>query len=102
MVEHFLYAIGVVFSLQNLLIIVVGTAVGMVFGALPGLNVTLVVTLVLPFTFDLSPESGIVLLTGVYCAGTYAGSISAILINTSGTPSSVATAWDGFPLTKEW
>ena len=71
----------------------------MVFGALPGLTVTLAVTLVLPFTFDLPPESGIVLLTGVYCAGTYAGSISAILINTPGTPSSVATAWDGYPLT---
>lgn len=100
MVDHFLYAINVVFLWQNILLIIVGTAVGMLFGALPGLTVTLAVTLVLPFTFDLPPESGIVLLTGVYCAGTYAGSISAILINTPGTPSSVATAWDGYPLTR--
>ncbi len=101
MLENLLYAITVVFLWQNIVLILLGTAIGMVFGALPGLTVTLAVTLVLPFTFDLSPESGIVLLTGVYCAGTYAGSISAILINTPGTPSSVATAWDGFPLTRK-
>ncbi len=101
MVEHFFYALSVVFSWQNLLFIIVGTAIGMAFGALPGLTVTLAVALTLPFTFDLPPESGIVLLTGVYCAGTYAGSISAILINTPGTPSSVATAWDGYPLTRQ-
>ena len=101
MLENLIYAITVVFLWQNIVLILLGTAVGMVFGALPGLTVTLAVTLVLPFTFDLSPESGIVLLTGVYCAGTYAGSISAILINTPGTPSSVATAWDGYPLTRK-
>nr|WP_289846691.1 tripartite tricarboxylate transporter permease [Pacificibacter marinus] len=83
------------------MLIIIGTAIGMVFGSLPGLTVTLAVTLVLPFTFDMPPESGIVLLTGVYCAGTYAGSISAILINTPGTPSSAATAWDGYPLTQK-
>lgn len=99
MFEDILYALTVVFQWQNVLLIFLGTAIGMVFGALPGLTVTLAVTLVLPFTFDLSPEAGIVLLTGVYCAGTYAGSISAILINTPGTPSSVATSWDGYPLT---
>lgn len=101
MLENIIYAISVVFIWQNLLLIIIGTAVGMVFGSLPGLTVTLAVTLVLPFTFDLPPESGIVLLTGVYCAGTYAGSISAILINTPGTPSSAATAWDGYPLTRK-
>ncbi len=101
MIENILYAISVVFIWQNLMLIVIGTAIGMVFGSLPGLTVTLAVTLVLPFTFDLPPESGIVLLTGVYCAGTYAGSISAILINTPGTPSSAATAWDGYPLTRK-
>ncbi|PWQ99643.1 C4-dicarboxylate ABC transporter permease [Leucothrix arctica] len=101
MFENFLYAISVVFLWENIVLIIVGTAIGMVFGALPGLTVTLAVTLVLPFTFDLSPESGIILLTGVYCSGTYAGSISAILINTPGTPSSAATAWDGYPLTQK-
>lgn len=101
MIDNLIYAVDAVFLWQNILLIFIGTAIGMVFGALPGLTVTLAVTLVLPFTFDLSPESGIILLTGVYCAGTYAGSISAILINTPGTPSSAATAWDGYPLTKK-
>jgi len=97
--ENLIYAIQTVFSIQNLIFIMVGTAIGMVFGAMPGLTVTLAVSMTLPFTFGLVPESGILLLTGVYCAGTYAGSIPAILINTPGTPSSVATTWDGYPLT---
>jgi putative tricarboxylic transport membrane protein len=101
MFDNVLFAIGIVSMWQNIMLIIIGTAIGMVFGSLPGLTVTLAVTLVLPFTFDMPPESGIVLLTGVYCAGTYAGSISAILINTPGTPSSAATAWDGYPLTQK-
>lgn len=101
MFEHFIYAVDAVFSLKNLLLMSIGTIVGMGFGATPGLTVTLGVVMVLPFTFSLSPESAILILTGVYCAGTYAGSISAILINTPGTPSSVATCWDGYQLTKQ-
>jgi putative tricarboxylic transport membrane protein len=99
--SNIVYALEHVFAIQNLLFIMIGTAVGMFFGSMPGLTVTLAVALTLPFTFSLEPTSGILLLTGVYCAGTYAGSITAILINTPGTPSSVATCWDGYPLTRQ-
>lgn len=99
--DNIVFALGNVFAVHNLIYIMIGTMVGMFFGAMPGLTVTLSVALLLPFTFGLDPASGILMLTGVYCAGTYAGSITAILINTPGTPSAVATCWDGYPLTRQ-
>lgn len=101
LIDYLSYAASQMFVLQNLLLMIVGVAIGLFIGAMPGLTVTLGLALVLPFTFGLSPISGIILLTGVYCAGTYAGAITAILINTPGTPSSVTTAWDGYALTKQ-
>lgn len=99
--EYVLYAASQIFLVNNLLLMITGVAIGLFIGAMPGLTVTLGLALVLPFTFGLSPISGIILLTGVYCAGTYSGAITAILINTPGTPSSVTTAWDGYALTKK-
>ena len=99
--EYLSYAISQIFLIENLLLMIGGVAIGLFIGAMPGLTVTLGLALVLPFTFGLSPINGIILLTGVYCAGTYAGAITAILINTPGTPSSVTTAWDGYALTKK-
>ena len=100
-VDFLFYAISQIFSLGNLVLVFIGVAVGLFIGAMPGLSVTLGLALTLPFTFGLSSLSGMLLLTGVYCAGTYAGAITAILINTPGTPSSVVTSWDGYPLTKQ-
>lgn len=99
--DNILTALGNVFTINNLMALIAGNMIGMFFGAMPGLTVTLSVALALPFTFSLDPATGILLLTGAYCAGTYAGSITAILINTPGTPSAVATCWDGYPLTRQ-
>src|SRR5699024_5748831 len=65
------------------------------------LSVTMGVALMLPLTFGLPPTTGILLLIGVYSAGTYAGSVSAILIKNPGTIASAATAADGFSLSKQ-
>lgn len=99
--EYLPYAFSQIFQIHNLLLMIGGVAIGLFIGAMPGLTVTLGLALVLPFTFGMTPVSGIIFLTGVYCAGTYAGAITAILINTPGTPSSVTTAWDGYALTKK-
>ena len=101
MLDQFLYALVHVFALQNIIYIFVGVAVGIVIGALPGLSVTLGVALMLPFTFGISPIAGILLLIGVYCAGTYGGSISAVLLKTPGTAASAATVEDGFALAQQ-
>ena len=58
------------------------------------------VSLLIPVTFGMNPIAGLVMLTGVYTAAIYGGSITAILLHTPGTPSSAATAIDGYELTK--
>lgn len=87
-------------SINIFVCMIIGVAVGIVIGALPGLSATLAVALMLPFTFSLDATSGILLLIGAYCGGVYGGSITAILIKTPGTPASVASVADGFSLTK--
>ncbi|MFS0575714.1 tripartite tricarboxylate transporter permease [Sporosarcina sp. 179-K 3D1 HS] len=90
-----------VFAWQNLLFMVIGIFVGLVAGGLPGISVTLAVALMIPFTFGLPPEAAILMLIGVYCAGTYAGSVGAVLMKTPGTAASAATAEDGFALAQQ-
>lgn len=90
-----------VFTLQPLLLILVGVVVGLGVGALPGLTATMSVAVLLPFTFTLDPVPGMMLLLGVYGGALYAGSIPAILIRTPGTPSAAATLIDGHPMTQK-
>ncbi|WP_074011122.1 tripartite tricarboxylate transporter permease [Numidum massiliense] len=84
----------------NLLAMTAGVAGGIVVGALPGLTATMALALMLPFTFSLEAITALIALGGIYIGAIYGGSISAILINTPGTPSSIATTFDGFPLTQ--
>lgn len=79
-------------------IILLGTVMGIAIGVLPGMGPTVACAIVLPFTIGMEPVQAIALLIAIYCAGTYGGSIAAILINTPGTPAAVATALDGYPL----
>ncbi len=83
---------------QNVLFINFGMAVGIVFGALPGLTATMGVALFLPITFGMDPITGMLFLLGIYSGGIYGGSITAILIKTPGTPASAATVLDGYPM----
>ncbi len=80
---------------------VAGLLVGIVIGAIPGLNVPLAVAVALPVTFNLSPVAGLAMLVGIYKGGTYGGSLSAVLINVPGTPAAAATALDGAELTRQ-
>ncbi len=87
-------------SPTNLLFCFLGTAVGIVIGALPGFTSTMGIALFIPFTYSMHPATGMIFLISIYCASTYGGSISAILINTPGTPSAVITTIDGYEMTK--
>jgi len=78
-----------------------GVAAGIVVGCLPGLTATMALAVLVPFTFTMDPATGLMTLGGIYVGAIYGGSISAILINTPGTPSSIATTFDGYPLTKK-
>jgi putative tricarboxylic transport membrane protein len=82
-------------------LIILGTAIGILVGAMPGLAPSIGVALVLPFSFYLEPINGLALLVSVYLSANYGGSITAITINTPGTAGSLATTFDGYPLTKK-
>lgn len=85
-------------TVDNALVLLLGVVIGTLVGAIPGMTTPMAVALTLPFTFTLQPVTGILLLLGVYKGGIYGGSISAILINTPGTPAASCTVLDGYPL----
>ncbi|WP_100406173.1 tripartite tricarboxylate transporter permease [Bacillus solitudinis] len=89
------------FEFQYLLILVVALILGIFVGALPGLTPTMGVALTIPFTFSLGPTEGLILLGGIYCGSVFGGSIPAILFNVPGAPASVATTFDGYPMTRK-
>ncbi|MDR3200097.1 MAG: tripartite tricarboxylate transporter permease [Spirochaetales bacterium] len=82
------------------LLIFIGVAVGIVFGAIPGLTATMAVLMFLPMTYTMVPIQGIATLVSLYIGGISGGLISAILLNIPGTPSSVATCFDGSPMAR--
>ena len=98
--EFFLPAVELVAQPSVLLAILFGTVIGTIVGVLPGLGPVVAITVCLPFTFSMGQIPAIALMLSVYCTSTYGGSISAVLINTPGTPASAATCLDGFPMTK--
>ena len=79
-----------------MLFMLIGVIVGALIGALPGLSVVMAISILTPITFGLEPAQGLAMLIGVYNSGVWAGGISAILVNTPGTPASIMTTLDGY------
>ncbi|HAV20557.1 MAG TPA: C4-dicarboxylate ABC transporter permease, partial [Firmicutes bacterium] len=86
---------------QSLLMIAWGVVVGILAGAMPGVSPSMGVALMVPFTYAMDPSMALVFLAAIYLAANYGGSITAVTINTPGTPSAVVTAFDGYPLSKK-
>lgn len=84
----------------NLLLALGGVVLGTIIGALPGLSATMAVAVLVPFTFAMHPASGLIMLGAIYTGAIYGGAFAAILVNTPGTPSAIATTFDGFPMAK--
>ena len=98
MIEPILTAFGNALTPGMLLTIVLGVALGLVFGAMPGLSATMAVALCLPLTYTMGPEQAMALLMGLYIGGISGGLITAILLRIPGTTSSIATTFDGYPM----
>jgi putative tricarboxylic transport membrane protein len=94
---------GLVASLHpfNLLMMVLGLAIGMVAGVLPGITMVNAVVLILPFTYFMDIAPSILLMVGIYCGGCYAGTITGILFNIPGDPMNVPQTWEGYELKKK-
>ena len=92
---------GTVLSGYNIVALVLGSFMGIIIGAIPGLTATMGIALLVPFTFGMTPITGIVMLLGIYTGAIYGGGIASILIKTPGTPAAAATVFDGYPMAQK-
>lgn len=97
----FLLGITTVFQWNSLLAIGGGVLWGTIGGMIPGINATIAMALLLPFTWGMNPTVAIMMLAGVYCGGEYGGSIPAVLLGTPGTNAAACTVFDGYELHKQ-
>ncbi|MCP4746967.1 MAG: C4-dicarboxylate ABC transporter permease [Desulfobacteraceae bacterium] len=99
--DSILMGFGVLAGWKPIVVIITGVIVGILAGAMPGLSPSTAVALLVPFSYTMPPGLALILLTSIYIASNYGGSITAVLINTPGTPSASVTALDGYPLTQQ-
>lgn len=88
-------------NIQSLIYLVMGTCIGLLFGAIPGLGGTTALALIIPLTFGMEQSDAIMLMGGSMAATSTGGSVSAILLNTPGIAPNAATTFDGFPLAQQ-
>lgn len=101
MLNHLLFGFQQILTFNSIIGLLCGAIAGYFIGAMPGLTPTIGIALLIPFTYTMEPVPAIVMLVSLYMAAEYGGGITAILINTPGTPAAAATALDGYPLAKK-
>ncbi len=101
MIEDLLSAAVALMAVENVVAMVLGTLIGIVIGALPGLTTTIGLAILIPLSFGLSPLVALGLMAGLYNGSMYGGAIPAILLNIPGTPAAIATTFDGYPMTQQ-
>ncbi|MFC0472531.1 tripartite tricarboxylate transporter permease [Halalkalibacter kiskunsagensis] len=101
MFDLLLLGIAEIFQIRILLIILIGVIVGILAGLIPGFTVAMAIVLTLPLTFGMDPVAGVAAMIGVFVGGMSGGLISAALLGIPGTPSSIATTFDAYPMAKK-
>lgn len=101
MLDMFLANVVWLLTPTVLLFVILATLFGLILGALPGMSATMAIAIILPLTFALETKFGIALLIGVYIGGITGGLVSATLLRIPGTPSSIATTFDAYPLAQK-
>jgi putative tricarboxylic transport membrane protein len=99
--DMWLQGFQVALSGSNPLLLLLGTVIGLVVGVLPAVGPSFGVTLALPFTYGLDPAAALILLCAIQSACAYGDSIASILVNVPGGPGTVASCWEGYPLTRQ-
>ena len=99
MINALTQGFSIAFTGSNIIGVTLGVLLGIILGAIPGLTGTMAIALLIPVTYYMDPVFSIALLMGCYKGSVYGGSVSAILLNTPGTPEAAATAFDGYPMT---
>ncbi|MDC3412076.1 tripartite tricarboxylate transporter permease [Aquibacillus sp. 3ASR75-11] len=98
--ENVLLSFETILNVQTMTILLIGVVAGIIVGSIPGFTITMGVALTLPFSFSMDPVNGIALMMGVQVGGSSGGLITACLLGIPGTPSAMATTFDGFPMAK--
>ena len=99
--EALMHGFGIALSGNHIFLMVIGVLLGILVGVLPGLGAPNGVSLLLPLTFGMQPVSAIILLSSMYWGALFGGSVTSILFNIPGEPSSVATTFDGYPMARD-
>lgn len=99
--DMLLEALTSLLTFESMLTVLIGVSAGLFIGAMPGLTATMALAMLLPFTFSMEALQGLIALGAVYMGSIYGGAFTAILINTPGTPSSIATTFDGYPMARQ-
>jgi putative tricarboxylic transport membrane protein len=98
--ENVLAAFAVVFEPVTLMLMIVGVGAGLIAGAIPGFTIAMAIVLTLPFTYGMDPVRGLAIMVSVFVGGLSGGLMAGVLTGIPGTPSSVATTFDGFPMAR--
>ena len=99
--EHLLTSFSMLLQPLPLSLLFVGVASGIIIGSIPGLTATMLITLTLPLTFFMDSVNAITMLVGMYVGGISGGLIAATLLRMPGTPASIMTTFDGYPLSQK-
>src|SRR5688572_20929256 len=100
-IDSLLHGFTIALTAHHLGLMVIGVLLGILVGVLPGLGAPNGVSLLLPLTFGMSPVSAIILLSSMYWGALFGGSVTSILFNIPGEPSSGATTFDGYPMARD-
>ncbi|TDB03213.1 tripartite tricarboxylate transporter permease [Halomonas marinisediminis] len=101
MADFFLQALSEVGSPSVMGLIAIGVLFGIIGGSIPGFTVTMAILVVFPFTFAMDPISGVSLMVGVFVGGYSGGIVSGVMLGIPGTPSSITTVYDGYPMAQK-
>ena len=101
MFDNIILGFSAALTIQKLLYCFFGVFMGMLMGVLPGIGAMATISMLLPITFYVPPDVGLIMLAGIYYGAQYGGSIASILLNLPGTPSSAITCLDGYPMAKK-
>lgn len=97
-----LQAMGLLFtSFDPWLWVIPGLLIGLIFGSIPGLQISMAMAVFLPVTFGMDFLQAMLFLTSIFTGGAYGGGVTAILMNIPGSSSSIATAFDGYPMARQ-
>lgn len=96
--HFFIQALVEILDFRTISLIIIGTLFGIIGGSIPGFTITMAILVVFPFTFAMDPVNGLALMIGVFVGGYSGGLVSGIMLGIPGTPSSIATVYDGYPM----